>query len=435
MAILLARGLAVAEHHARCHGVGALQVRVVETLYVARLAVEMQFALHGVHQAFGMPLGILYFEVLHLFGAVDTRAFERELQQIGLFAAFGDGEVHLVEQQRGRGQEWHDHLAREVVRYVFDDVLYGQCEHFGLRGADTRGELNGVECDDGAVAQAYEVAVGRVVVFEQREDVAVDYLGAHDHRAAAIVLQSVETLLETLRQLEFQLLGGPHILLQIAAHGTQIAFQDIFHHLHQFGVLLLALRADARALAVAQVVLQAYAVTAARYGLRREVELARAQRNHLADELQYGVLHRQRPVRTEILRAVVPHDAGRLHAREVFAAEHDPRISFVVLQEDVVSRLVGLDERVFEQKRILLAVDHYVAYLGYLSDEHPHLGRVVLVADEVGRHALAQRLRLADVYYVARAVEELIDARGERQRRHLLFQYRLPIVHVANVVI
>lgn len=96
---------------------------------------------------------------------------------------------------------------------------------------------------------------------------------------------------------------------------------------------------------------------------------------------------------------------------------------------------MGLDERVFEQKRILLAVDHYVAYLGYLSDEHPHLGRVVLVADEVGRHALAQRLRLADVYYVARAVEELIDARGERQCRHLLFQYRLPIVHVANVVI
>lgn len=130
-----------------------------------------------------------------------------------------------------------------------------------------------MERDDGAVAQADEVAVGRVVVFEQREDVAVDYLGAHDHRAAAIVLQSVETLFEALRRLEFQLLGGGlHVLLQIAAHGAQVAFQDIFHHLHQFGVLLLALRAYARTLAVAQVVLQAYAVTAARYGLRREVE-------------------------------------------------------------------------------------------------------------------------------------------------------------------
>ena len=57
----------------------------------------MQLLLHGGHQAFGMPLGILDLEVLELFGAIDTGALERELQQIEFFAPFGNGEGHSVE--------------------------------------------------------------------------------------------------------------------------------------------------------------------------------------------------------------------------------------------------------------------------------------------------------------------------------------------------
>ena len=64
MAVLLARGAAVAEDHARGDGVRSLQVRVVETLDVARLPRQPQLLLHGVHQPFGMAFGILD---LHVF--------------------------------------------------------------------------------------------------------------------------------------------------------------------------------------------------------------------------------------------------------------------------------------------------------------------------------------------------------------------------------
>ena len=56
---------------------------------MAGRTVQVQLLLHGGHQAFGMPLGILDLEVLELFGAIDTGALERELQQIEFFAPFG----------------------------------------------------------------------------------------------------------------------------------------------------------------------------------------------------------------------------------------------------------------------------------------------------------------------------------------------------------
>ena len=60
-------------------------------------------------------------------------------------------------------------------------------------------------------------------------------------------------------------------------------------------------------------------------------------------------LHHYRAVGTEILGAVAVDDAGGLYARERFAAHDDPGIGLVVLEQDVVARLEGLDQRVFEQ--------------------------------------------------------------------------------------
>ena len=44
----------------------------VEAFDVAGRTVQVQLLLHGGHQAFGMPFGILDLEVLELFGAVNT---------------------------------------------------------------------------------------------------------------------------------------------------------------------------------------------------------------------------------------------------------------------------------------------------------------------------------------------------------------------------
>ena len=106
----------------------------------------------------------------------------------------------------------------------------------------------------------------------------------------------------------------------------------------------------------------------------------------------------------------------------MFAAYDDPRIALVVLEQNVVARLVGLDERVFEQQGIRFAVHDDVADLGDLAHQHAYLGAVLLALHEIGRDALAQALGFAHVDDPARPVQKLIDPGCERQQRHLFFQ-------------
>ena len=259
------------------------------------------------------------------------------------------------------------------------------------------------------VPQADEVAIDHIVVLQQREDIAVDDLGADDDRAALVTLQSLDPLFVTLCRLELESRGRRlHVLLEVAAHGPQVTPKHLLHHLDQLVILLLALRPYARALAVTYMILEADAVTAPRHGLRREIELACAQRNDLAYEFEDRVLHRHRPVGPEILRSVVPQLPRRLHTREGLAADDDPRICLVVLEKDVVTRLEGLDEGVFQQQRILLAVHHKVADLDDLPHQNPNLGRMVAVLHKVRRDTFAQRFGLAYIYNGTVFVEELI---------------------------
>ena len=239
---------------------------------MAWLMIQMQFALHGAHQALGMTFGILDFEVFHLLGTIDTRALERELQQLSLLATLGHSEDNLIEQNCSRGQERYDNLTREIVSDIFDNILNSHREHILTRRVHTRGQAHRMQSHNGAMAQTDEITICHVIILEQREDVAIDNPGTHHHRAALIVLQRIQTLLETLCRLEAQVsCRREHILLQITTHRTQIALQHILYHIGQQAILLLALLANAGALAVAQMVLQADAIFAFCYGLRREI--------------------------------------------------------------------------------------------------------------------------------------------------------------------
>lgn len=109
--------------------------------------------------------------------------------------------------------------------------------------------------------------------------------GADDDRTGRIVLQCSEPRFVTLRRLELQRLGrAAHLPFEVGAHGAQVAFEHRDGHVEQLPVLLGALRADARPLAVAQVVLRQDGVPAARDRFGSEIERTGAQRNHLADE-------------------------------------------------------------------------------------------------------------------------------------------------------
>ena len=371
-----------------------------------------------------MAFGILDLHVFELLGAVDAGAALGESQQVEFFAPPGYGEGHPVEEHRCRRQEGDDHFARQFAAGdLFDDMLNGQRQHLRAVGIDARREPHGRDGRDRTVADAQEVAVGGIVVLDEREDVDVDDAGADDDRTGRIVLQCSEPRFVTLRRLELQRLGrAAHLPFEVGAHGAQIAFEHRDGHVEQLPVLLGALRADARPLAVAQVVLQADGVPAARDRFGSEIERAGAQRDHLADEFQDAVLHRHRRVGPEVLRAVALQLARGLDAGEVLAAHDDPRVGLVVFEQDVVAGLQLLDERIFEQQGVGFAVDDDVADLDDLAHQHPHLGGMLLVLHEIGGDALAQALGLADVDDRTRPVEELVHPRFERQQRYLLFE-------------
>ncbi len=397
----------------------------------------MQLLLHGVHQPLGMPFGVLYFEILQRLGTVYTGALQRKFEQLGLFAALGHGKRHTVEEHRGRGQHRHDHFARELARDRLDDMGYRSREQFLFGAVGTGRHAHRSDGDDRTVAQTQKVAIGRVVVCQKREYVAVDDLGTDDDRARLIVVQRRQTRLAALCGLEAQLSGGTrHFGFEMRAHGAQISAQDRLHQSDALVVILLALGAHARSLAVAQMILQAHAVTSARYGLRRKVELARAQRHHFADELQQSMLRRERTVGAVVLRPVAHQPSRRLHPRKRLAPHDDPRICLIVFEQDIVARLQALYQGVFEQQSILLGVDDDMAHLDDLLDHNAHLGRMVAALQEIRRHAPAQRLGLADVYYRTSPVDELVYARIRRQRGGLSFErlkYLFVTIHCANL--
>ncbi len=424
MTVLPARRLAVAEYHAGGDRMGPLQVGVVEALDVAGRSVEMQLLLHGGHQPFGMPFGILDLLILELLGPVDTGAFARELQQFELLAPLGDGEGHSVEEQGCGGQQGHHHLAGQLPASDLKRILNAEGQQLRLVGIDARGEPHGVDPDDRPVADADEVAVGYILVLDQqREDIDIGDLRTDNDRFAGVVVQRVEPLLVTLGHLELQFAGRPHHLrFEMGAHGAQVALQNGDRHADHLSIIRGALGADTGTLAVAQMVLQADAVLAPGDGLGREVQPARAQRNHLPDELQHAALHGDRPVGPEVLRTVAAELARGLDAREILVADLDPRVGLVILEQDVVARLETFNQRVLQQQGVGLGVHDDMSDLDDLLHQHTHLGAVLPALDEIGGDPFAEALGLADVDDRPLPVDELVDSRRKRKQGHLLLQ-------------
>lgn len=68
----------------------------------------------------------------------------------------------------------------------------------------------------------------------------------------------------------------------------------------------------------------------------------------------------------------------------MLAAHHDPGIGLIVFEQDIVPRLEGLDERVFQQQGVGFAVHDDMADLGDLLHQHANLGAVLLALHEIG---------------------------------------------------
>lgn len=104
-----------------------------------------------------------------------------------------------------------------------------------------------------------------------------------------------------------------------------------------------------------------------------------------------------RTVRPEI--PVSLHDSsGEIDFRELIPSYAYPRIGFGVLEQDIVLRLVLLDEIVLEQKGVSLSIDHGILRIRYLGHKYPRLRIEPLRGHEILRHALVEVLCLTYIY-------------------------------------
>ena len=102
------------------------------------------------------------------------------------------------------------------------------------------------------------------------------------------------------------------------------------------------------------------------------------------------------------------HDVACLEdARKGFGRDDNGGVCLVILEQDVVARLVALDEVVLEQEGVLLRAHYDILDVGDVLHEHRRLRRLVGVV-EIGRHPPLQILRLADIDHPPSIVQILV---------------------------
>ena len=245
---------------------------------------------------------------------------------------------------------------------------------------------------------------------------------AHHLRSRAVVLDQQVLFLHLLRFLELHF--GGQVLHAAVEHLFDVAgvpLENFLDFTDVLQVFLLCLPPDARACAVLQVILQADVELAGPYVLGREVEVAGADGIQVLDEVEHGIHGRQVAVGSVVRRAVADDAAGLEDAREVFVLDADAGVGLVVLQQDVVARLVFLDEVVLQQQGVFFGVDHDVADVGYLAHQYAGLAGPV-VAVEVGGDSPFQIFGLSNVDDGSFAVQVLVDAGAFGQVQHDAFQ-------------
>ncbi len=148
--------------------------------------------------------------------------------------------------------------------------------------------------------------------------------------------------------------------------------------------------------------------------VRRE-RVAAAQAVVLLHEILRGAHDGGGRKRTEVERAVVAHDATRGEARErVVGIRTQREVALVVAHEDVEVRLVLLDQRSLREQRLGLVPHAHPFKVGDGVHHRANLRREVCAWTEIGKHASAQVLRLADVDDDAPAVPHQVTARAQR---------------------
>ena len=176
--------------------------------------------------------------------------------------------------------------------------------------------------------------------------------------------------------------------------------------------------AFARPFAVADMVFEANLEFPGRNVYFGQIIIAGPQRIQLFDHVHDRPNRLETRIRAKIFGAVLNHVPGVENARKRFILDANPRVTFVVLEQDIVARLEFFDQVVLKQQGVVFCWHDDV------FDRHDFAHHDVRPAGfvhfvEIRRYALFEIFRLADVEDFAVLVKILVDSRIIGKRLYL----------------
>ena len=87
------------------------------------------------------------------------------------------------------------------------------------------------------------------------------------------------------------------------------------------------------------------------------------------NDIEYQIYGACPAVRTEVFAMKLIDSARFEYPRIGFSSNADTGITFAILEEDIIVRLITLNQIILEQKSILLGVDHYIFDVSDIAHE------------------------------------------------------------------
>ena len=193
-----------------------------------------------------------------------------------------------------------------------------------------------------------------------------------------------------------------------------MALDDLSRRLDIGHIIFFALQILTRTLTVPNVVFETGFELAGLNIFRAEVVLASARRIHLADEFEHGFHRLHRRVRPIVLTAIACEVPQAVNTREALLSNGDVRIAFVVLEIDVVARLMLFDQIVFQQQCIPFGIRDDGAYVRDFA-HHGGDACAVVVLREIRADPFTQILGFADVENLTILIYMLVHPRFIRE--------------------
>ena len=216
MAIVFLRRFAVAEHYAACHGIRALDVRVVETLYMPREDVEPEITFHLLHQFLHPTLRIEVLGELLLVVHILPDVLHPDIEDLLLVAPLRHDKFRVLELDIRK--ERHDHRRENPLKPT-PHLRHSKGKDLRRSLGKFAPELHVQALHHCSMPEMHEVDVGGIAVFIVGKHIGLGVVGQAYHRLGVVSSQNLIFLLHLLRLLEFPFLGkARHLILQILLH-------------------------------------------------------------------------------------------------------------------------------------------------------------------------------------------------------------------------